>query len=233
MFPNAPQTLAFPFTLLVVVVATALVMVVQRIKPGWRLGVRLALGAWLLATSAAAASGWLRSDMLPPPLFAFVIPSVTIGIWMGYSVVGPHLGSAVPVWGMLLLQGFRFPLELLMHYAYELGLMPVQMSYSGRNFDIVTGIIAIVLGFLALRGSAPRWAIWAWNLLGTALLINIVTVAILSFPTPFRVFMNDPPNVWVTYVPFVWLPTLLVPAAAFGHAAFFRHLWSIPRTAGR
>ena len=52
-----------------------------------------------------------------------------------------------------------------------------------------------------------------WNILCLMLLINIVTIALLSAPVPFRVFMNEPANTIVTTFPFIWLPALLVPLA--------------------
>ncbi|HKQ78896.1 MAG TPA: hypothetical protein VJ810_34675 [Blastocatellia bacterium] len=60
--------------------------------------------------------------------------------------------------------------------------------------------------------------------MGLALLINIVTIAILSAPTPLRKFFNEPANTFVTYFPFVWLPAFLVQAAWFGHLLVFRRL---------
>ncbi len=223
MYPQAPQALAFPFTLIVVVVATAVVQIIQRVRPQQRLAVRLGLGVWLLISAVVAAGGWLRTPMLPPPMFFLLIPAVVTGAVVGYRLVGPKLGTTIPVSAFVLLQAFRLPLELVMHHAYELGVMPVQMSFSGRNFDIVTGITALVLGLVAMRWSIPHWVFRAWNVLGAALLVNIAVVAIMSFPGPTRVFMNEPANVWVTYVPFVWLPTFLVPVAAFGHAAMLRY----------
>ena len=60
---------------------------------------------------------------------------------------------------------------------------------------------------------------------GLALLANIVIVSVLSAPVPFRVFMNEPASVFVTTVPYVWLPAILVQAAWFGHLLVFRNLW--------
>jgi hypothetical protein len=103
------------------------------------------------------------------------------------------------------------------------GVMPVQMSYSGFNYDIVTGITAGVLGAWLSRRRAPRWIVIAWNLLGFALLVNVVTIAIVSTPV-FRWFGDDRLNVFVTYPPFVWLPAILVPAALMGHILVWRRL---------
>ena len=104
--------------------------------------------------------------------------------------------------------------------------MPVQMSYSGRNFDIISGITALALGGWLATGHSSRRLVAAWNTLGVLLLANILIVALLSAPTPFRVFMNEPANVWITHAPWVWLPTVMVFAALFGHVAVYRRLVS-------
>ena len=62
------------------------------------------------------------------------------------------------------------------------------------------------------------------NVLGFALLLNIVVIAILSTPL-FRSFGDDRLNVWVTYPPFVWLPAVMVLAALAGRLLIFRALW--------
>jgi hypothetical protein len=108
-----------------------------------------------------------------------------------------------------------------MHELYERGIMPEQMSYSGRNFDIVTGVTALVVAFLVLAGRAGRGLVVAWNVLGLFLVLNVVTIGILSTPR-FRYFGDDRLNVWITYPPFVWLPAVMVLAAISGHLIIFR-----------
>lgn len=63
-----------------------------------------------------------------------------------------------------------------------------------------------------------------WNLLSLGLLINIVTIALLSIPTPFRVFMNEPANTLVAHFPFILLPGMLVPLAYGLHFLSMRQL---------
>jgi hypothetical protein len=110
-----------------------------------------------------------------------------------------------------------------MHEAYVERVMPVQMSYSGQNYDILTGISGGVLGWWLSRGRVPRGIVTVWNVLGFALLLNVVTVAILSTPM-FRWFGDGRVNTFVTYPPFVWLPAVLVPAALIGHLLVWRKL---------
>jgi hypothetical protein len=58
------------------------------------------------------------------------------------------------------------------------------------------------------------------------LLANIVLVAILSTPNPFRVFTEGPPNLLPSTFPYVWLPSFLVQLALLGHLMLFRRLRS-------
>ena len=180
--------------------------------------------AWLATTWIAAASGIFREwDRTPPPFAFLVIAIVALGFALAFSPFGTRIATTIPLWILVLVQGFRLPLELAMHGMYTRGIMPVQMTYTGRNFDIVTGALAIVVGILAARGVVGRGIIAAWNVLGLALLINVVTVAILATPR-FRYFGDDNLNVWVTYPPFVWLPAVMVLAALAGHLLIFRVL---------
>ena len=121
-------------------------------------------------------------------------------------------------------QVFRAPLEFFLHASYERGVIPVQMTWSGLNFDVITGISAALLALVAATRPLPRWLVLAWNCIGLALLGAIVTIALLSAPTPLRVFMNEPANTLVAQLPYVWLPAFLVQAAWFGHLLVFRWL---------
>src|SRR5437868_12428766 len=144
--------------------------------------------AWLALTWMAAASGVLRRfDLRPPPFGLLVLSVIVVSVVIAWSPVGTRLVRGLPLAILVGTQVFRLPLELLMHRAYVEGVMPVQMSYSGLNWDILTGITAGVLGLWLIRRRAPGWVVAVWNILGFALLVNIVAVAILSTPA-FRRF---------------------------------------------
>ena len=207
-------------------VATADQAGARRTALAWIAG----LTVWLALTLALAARGLLHFDTVPPTMLLLLAVTVIAAVRFTRSRTGERLALGVPLGLLVLSQGFRLPLELIMHGLYEDGLMPVQMSYSGLNFDIVTGLTAIPLGLLVLAGRAPRGLVLAWNVMGSLLLVTVLTIAILSAPTPLRVFMNDPVNVWVTQAPWVWLPTLLVPCALIGHLLIFRRLRAGVRT---
>jgi hypothetical protein len=105
--------------------------------------------------------------------------------------------------------------------------MPVQMSYSGYNFDIVTGISAIAIAALLARGKAPRWLLFAWSAYGLSCLVVISVVALAAMPL-IHAFGTAPEslNTWVAYFPFVWLPASLVTVAIAGHIVVLRKLFA-------
>jgi hypothetical protein len=183
---------------------------------------------WMAATWAAAASGVLRNwDRVPPPFAVLVLAIVALSIAIAFSSLGKRLAHVVPLWALVGIQAFRLPLELAMHEMYERGIMPEQMSYSGRNFDILTGMTAIVVAVALRTGRGGRGLATAWNVLGLALVLNVVIVAVVSTPA-FRYFGDERLNVWVTYPPYVWLPAVMVPAAVAGHLVVFRALSPSP-----
>jgi len=186
---------------------------------------------WLGGTAAAASAGML-SFTGPPTMFLVMGGTLGLALATGLSPAGRQLAVGLPLAALVGFQSFRIAVELLLHRAYEEGLMPVQMSYSGRNFDILSGITAVAMAVWIARGHPGRWAVLAWNTLGLALLVNIVTVAMLSAPTPFRVFMNEPANLWITRAPWVWLPAVLVLSALIGHMLVYRRFLILSRERG-
>jgi len=110
-----------------------------------------------------------------------------------------------------------------MHRAYTEGVMPIQMSYSGRNFDILAGVTAIPVAWALSLGIGGRRLAFAWNILGAVLLVNIIVIAAAS--TPFiGAFGPDALNTFVAYPPFIWLPAVLVLTAVTGHLLIARAL---------
>jgi hypothetical protein len=179
---------------------------------------------WLALTWAVAEAGVLREwERTPPPLFGLVIGILALACALAFSRLGGNLASFLPLWALVGVQGFRLPLELAMHTMYERGIMPGEMTYTGRNFDIVTGATAIAVAAALLTGHAGRRLVLLWNVLGLGLLVNVVTVAILATPR-FKYFGDERLNVWVTYPPYVWLPAAMVLAALAGHLVIFRAL---------
>lgn len=188
------------------------------------------VGVWITLISVLSLTGFLSSfDNLPPRITIVLIPPmIAMLIYTIRSGALKTVLKAIPVQWILYLQGFRVIVELMLWYQYELGLTPVQMTFEGRNMDIIAGITGPVVGFIyARKGVSMRKLVIAWNFIGLGLLFNILIVAILSFPTKLRYFMNEPANYIVTEFPFVWLPGILVAIA------YTMHFFSLKQVLGK
>jgi hypothetical protein len=186
----------------------------------------LGVGAWLAAAAALGLSGFLAQDGLPPRVLCLLLPTITLPVLFGLSRTGALLANA-PLSLLVAFHAFRLPLELVMHQAAAEGVMPPQMTFTGMNFDITTGVTALLVAALAARGWAPRWLLLGWNAWGTLLLVVILAIAVASLPA-FAAFGREPArlNTWVAYFPFVWLPAGLVSSAVLGHVLLWRRLLS-------
>lgn len=182
-----------------------------------------------VVTGGLAASGLLVRMQRPPLLMGVMVVVLGTTVYAARSSLGTHVATRLPLYALVGAQAFRLPLELVMHQAAVDGTMPVVMSYSGRNFDIVTGATALVLGVVAYFRPVSRAVVALWDVMGALLLVNVVTVAIAAMPW-IAAFGPEQINDWVLHFPFVFLPSVLVPAALFGHIVVARRLIEERRT---
>lgn len=225
---DPPLGLTAAFVALTAALVAADLYCVGRAAPAgrrrrWTVIGGLAAAVWLAGHAGLAASGALEGDRLPPPVLFYLGATVLIGVGVAASPVGRRLAS-LPLGLLVGLHAFRLPLEVILHGLYSAGDLPVQMTWSGYNFDIVTGASAAALGLFALRRPLPRVAAWAFNLLGSALLLTVVAIAVTSAPTPLRQFTNDPPVLLPFHPPFNWIVGVHVWTALVGHIVLFRAL---------
>ncbi len=201
---------------------------VARAAKSWQL--TLFILAWMLIAAALALSGKLNHfNATPPPIGLLVVSGLIATIAVGTSRLVARLVE-LPFAVLIAAQAVRILVEILIHASSTIGLAPRQMTWDGYNFDVVTGITALV--FAPFAGIAPSWFIFSWNCLGLALLLWVTGIAAVSFPTAFQLLRPD--NIWVASFPYVWLPSILVTAALLGHIIVFRKLATKripPRTA--
>lgn len=206
-------------------VAVLIVALHRAARAGARAVALFAAGVvvWMSAWAAIAGSGVLADfDARPPPVMAVMLGTLLAGVALPLSSVGRTFAGLAPA-VLVLSQAYRLPLELVMHHAATQGVMPVQLSWSGYNFDVVTGASALVLGLRGLYRPLPRAVLWAWNLYGIGALLVIVAIAIATSPV-VRAFGDADINRWVAWFPYVWLPTVMVVGAMLGHGALTRRL---------
>jgi hypothetical protein len=222
---HASPMLVYGFIVVVLVVAALGVILARQVGSKSGVAQVLLVALWLAFTAALAATGKLSDFSARPPLLVplAVLANIAAGALSRSKGVERWLASPSLFSLLVALQIFRLPLELLMHRAAAERVMPSVMSYSGYNFDILTGTSALLLT-IAYRGRAiPTALLWVWNCVGMLLLLIVVSIAVASTPT-FLAFGFEQANTWIAHAPFVWLPTFLVPVALFSHLVLFRGL---------
>lgn len=188
----------------------------------------IALGAlhWVLASSDVYAD----ATAFPPPQLALLGPVLIALIALLLFPKGRAWLGALPLIPLTALHILRVPVELVLHGGYEAGLVPQDMTYSGRNFDIVSGITAIgMVAWMMSKRPPGRAVLVGWNLACLALLFNVVITAALSVPSTVQRINFDAPNLLVVRAPYVLLPALLVPCVLWAHAAALVRLLRRPR----
>jgi hypothetical protein len=172
-----------------------------------------------LSAGLATLGVFARRDLLAPPFQLLMLALLVASIGLGFRPLGRKLARQSSLAHLILLQAFRLPLEILMVRAAGQGIMPVEFSLAGYNFDVVTGASALGLGLaLVLKWPVPRWVVVVWNLWGIACLVVIALLATLMSPN-IAAFGDDPSKIlsWVLYFPYSWLPHVLVNIAVLGH----------------
>jgi glucan phosphoethanolaminetransferase (alkaline phosphatase superfamily) len=227
--PDASIAVSVGIPLLAVIVLSVIAFGVHRCAPEQPrrvLAFVVGASAWLGFTGVLAQVGFFADfDVRPPRLLVVLLPVLVGPVWLARSALGTRLMKEISIAALVGFHAFRLPLELVMHQAAVETTMPEQMTYTGWNFDIVTGVTAIIVALLAANNRAPRWLLVTWNALGSLLLLVVVVIALASLPL-FHLFGNEAAqlNTWVAYFPFVWLPAVLVSSALFGHAVLWKRL---------
>jgi len=216
---------SFLFCTVVAVVGVVVGLGMRRAGFGFGV-VAILLLAYIALPGGLARAGALDRDApLPAPALILVLGLSALTCGIVFSAYGRRSALAIPVAAIVSLQAFRIGVEWLLHRLYIEGAIPVEMTYSGRNWDIVSGVTGLVLGIWLWRGrDVPRSMLWTWNLLGLGLLLNIISIAVLATPVPFRRIVDGPPNLLPSTFPYVWLPSFLVQVALGSHLLLFRKL---------
>jgi hypothetical protein len=184
------------------------------------------LAALFGVSGVLAYSGVLAHVTRPvPPMMPLLAFATAATVVFGCSAAGARVATRLPLFSLVGFQAFRIPLELVLRRAAEDGVLPVQMTFAGDNFDVVSGVTALALGVALYFADVPRAVVAVWNALGFALLSVIVAIALASMPW-IRAFGPDHVNVLVLQFPYVWLPIVLVQAALLGHVLVLRRLLS-------
>ena len=115
------------------------------------------------------------------------------------------------------LHSVRLPIEIILFELYLNKMIPQLMTFEGRNFDIVVGITAPIVGYLCLKKRISNTKLIIWNVIGVFFVCFILINGILSSELPFQQFAFEQPNRAVNFFPFILLPAVIVPIVIWTH----------------
>src|SRR5215468_4946793 len=163
-------------------------------------------GLWIGFAAAASAAGWLAIAKPFPVIGLFVAAPLMIGL---------NIGRVLAV--------LFFALEAQGRLA---GPFPFFAGWG----DIITGVVALPLLFVAAKRSS---AVMLWNLFGTADLIDAIFLGVTSSEgSPLQLFHSPPGSDAMQYLPWSFVPTVLVPLYLILHGIIFAQLSARRASAG-
>lgn len=181
---------------------------------------------WSIFQSILAMTGFYKNtDLIPPRFLLVILPA--------FSFLLYGLSSRPLNWILrnrktelsTFLHTVRTPIEIVLFYLFTYKMVPELMTFEGRNYDIIAGITAPIIGILWMKKTIGRPAMIVWNILALCLVLFILFNGILSSELPIQMFGFDQPNKAVNYFPFILLPATVVPIVIYTHITDLIKLW--------
>lgn len=177
------------------------------------------LSLWLIVQYAIVKSGFYNDFSLPPriPIFMIFPLFIFTFIFLIRNRKSKVL-DVVPIHIPIFYQSFRVVIEVLFYFTFLKGILPIQVTFEGANYDVLFGVSAIVMGIYAYKNIASKKLLIIWNVIG----IVVVGFAAFTFITSFYF-----PSIWgesnlgiseeFLNFPFLLLPSFFMPSAIFMH----------------
>jgi hypothetical protein len=203
----------------------ALVFVLTMFYYASNKNIKLIIGIILLGSlhSVIAFTGFYENtNTIPPRLMLIVFPIAVIVISSIFSSKMKKWLDSLKLKPLMYLHAVRIPVELTLFWLFAAKYVPQIITFEGRNFDIIAGITALIVAFIAFRNKKTnKTLLWIWHIMSIALLVNIVINALLSTLTAFQLIAFEQPNVAIYKFPFLLLPGIIVPLVLISNIAGF------------
>ncbi len=180
------------------------------------------LAIWLVYVVLFSSLGYMRDPSLRPPGILWVVGPVVLFVVFVVvrSNIGARVAAAIPLWLILGFESFRIGVELLVHRLWEDGLVPKLLTYEGGNVDMVFGLSAPIIAWLATTGRLGLRLAIGWNVLGLLSLANVTASAVLT--GPIKLISTEVPTVAMGFFPYTFIPGFLAPLAVTFHVLAIR-----------
>jgi hypothetical protein len=176
------------------------------------------VGLWVGLAAAAAAAGWVAIPRPVPVIGFFVVtPLIAAALFARRALMSLPLSLMI---GLNVGRVFAFLFLMLEAQGRLSGPFPFSAAWG----DIITGLAAVPMLWLARDPVRNALALHGWNLFGLADLVAAIALGVVSSEgSPLQVFAA-PGSAAMTTLPWSFVPTVLVPIWMILHGVIFAQL---------
>jgi hypothetical protein len=181
------------------------------------------LGLWVGFAAAGSAAGWAALARPFPIMGLFVVaPLIAAVITTAWPKTrAAMLGLPLPV--LVGMNVGRVFAVLFLLVAAE-GRMSGPFPHSAGWGDIITGVVALPLIWLARDPARNKAVLHLWNAFGMLDLVVAIVLGVMSAPGSLLQVFPDPGSEAMTHLPLSFVPTVLVPMWMVLHAIVWAKL---------
>ena len=173
---------------------------------------------WSIMQSLLAYIGFYQNtDSIPPRFGLVLIPTICLIIYGLLPKQQKWFSETRQIKISTFLHSVRIPIEIVLFGLFTHDMIPELMTFEGRNYDILVGITAPIIGWLYLKEKISKKILIGWNIIALFFVFFIFFNGILSAELPFQQFGFEQPNRAVNYFPYILLPATIVPIVIWTH----------------
>lgn len=183
--------------------------------------------AYFFIVCMLASQNFFRVTTMPPRFLLIFLPMLLGIVLLSIAKTNGALRflATIPPIALIIIQSFRILVEVLFLQFLKEKLIPEQLSFHGRNYDLLIGLLALPIGYLFWKKDAVAKKTGViFNVLGLLSLANIFSIVIPSLPSSFRIYDT-------LYLP-VYFPGIfivfLASAAVYLHILSLKQLLAVP-----
>ena len=209
-----------------IIVSLDTILGVMPISTAQRIGLSLIVGLWIgLAAALAGANLFVGANPAGPALIGGVIAAPLVLTALAAALVPSVRATllAMPMPLLIDLNVWRIGGGFFLLLAID-GRLGGPFPQSAGWGDVITGVFALPVAWLALRGYS-RLIVGAWNAFGTLDLVAAIALGVTSANgSPLQLIHAGAGSAAVQVLPWSLIPTVLVPMFLIVHGVIFAQL---------
>ncbi|MEC5142422.1 hypothetical protein [Chitinophaga sp. 212800010-3] len=183
------------------------------------------ISLWIIFQSILGLNDFYKINTAPPRFLLLTLPPLLFLLISLIIPVGRRFIDNLNIRTLTVLHTVRIPVEIVLYWLFLNKAIPGEMTFEGRNFDILSGLSAPLVWYVGfVKGRLNKPLLLIWNLICLGLLMNIVMIVMLSVVTKLVPLAPEQPKIAFVYFPFLLLPSCLVPLVLYAHVAAIRRL---------